>query len=81
VFNNFFIRLWAALTTVVDGAHRRVAQPARGANFIEYAMLGVIAVFIGFIFRKQLSDAFSSILDQITGGLEGGGSENGNATP
>lgn len=77
LLTRLFLGMIATFASVSASASMRRVSQARGVNFIEYALLGVIAIFIGFVFRDQLSDAFNSILDQIRGGIGAGGRENG----
>lgn len=83
MFLSLLVRLQLALTAfltgMLAGARTRAMSPARGANFIEYAMLAVIAIGLGWIFRTQLSTAFNGILEQVRNGIGAGGSANTNS--
>lgn len=57
------------LTAGIGALRIRTAAPARGANFIEYGMLAVLAIVIGFVFRSQLGNAFDGMLGQIRSNL------------
>lgn len=51
----------------------QAAGAPSGVTFIEYALLGAIAVFIGWLFRGALATAFDGILSGITDALGNGG--------
>lgn len=74
MFTSLLVRLHLALVAtfalVTSGARGRVST-ARGANFVEYAILASVAVVIGYFFRSQLSSAFEGIIGTVTDGLDG----------
>ena len=69
MFNTFFARTAATLEVLGATARTRVTKPARGVTFIEYALLAVVAVIIGYVFRTQLGSAFDGMLARVRGGL------------
>lgn len=70
-----YLRLEQALIAVagIVGGRLRPKRAglagARGVTFIEYALLAGIAVAIAAIFRSQLTDIFTTLLDRINGGV------------
>lgn len=73
MFNRLTARAAAALATlltvVLAGARTRATSQARAVTFIEYALLAVVAVAVGLLFKTQLGGAFGSILAKIKAGL------------
>lgn len=63
MFLSLFVAMHSALTGAVSTG--RLHRSARGITFIEYALLGAIAVVLGFLFRTQLTTAFNGLLADI----------------
>lgn len=55
------------MTRILTRYQARMAT--RGVTFIEYALLAAIAVVVGFLFRSQLTSMFTTLLNNISGGL------------
>lgn len=65
-FNHLMIRLAVMLQMLAGGTRSRVAT-ARGANFIEYALLAVLAIVIFGAFNATLRQSVIDLFTRVTG--------------
>lgn len=77
MFTNLYITLTSYLFAA-RLANRRLVG-ARGANFVEYALLAVIAVVLFALFNDTLSSTFSRVYVRIREALSTG--DTGGTTP
>ncbi|GAB3247860.1 Flp family type IVb pilin [Arthrobacter pigmenti] len=71
------LHLYATIQTMFLGAKERLTSEERGATAVEYgimvALIAVVIIGVVATLGGQLSDAFTSITDELGGAVEGGG--------
>ena len=66
MFANLFAHLTALLTAVTG----RKTVAARGANFIEYALLAAVAVVLFILFKDAITGIATNIFGSLTASVD-----------
>ena len=68
---NFYLRAQLAAAGLFAQAQSRLAT-RRGAGFLEYALLGAVAIVLFVIFRDQLSGVMETLINRVRNAVNGG---------